>query len=39
MIVNKDKELFNSYVRALIIPVVFLIFIPHEDAMEEQKYK
>ena len=24
---KKDKELFNSYVRALIIPVVFLIFI------------
>lgn len=23
---KKDKELFNSYVRALIIPVVFIIF-------------
>ena len=24
---KKDKELFNSYVRALILPIVFLIFI------------
>ena len=39
MIVNKDKELFNSYVRALIIPVVFLIFIAvvFYVAQEERK--
>jgi fucose 4-O-acetylase-like acetyltransferase len=24
---KKDKELFNSYVRALILPIIFLIFI------------
>ena len=23
---KKDKELFNSYVRALILPIIFLIF-------------
>ena len=24
---KKDKELFNSYVRALILPIIFLIFV------------
>ena len=24
---KKDRELFNSYVRALILPIIFLIFI------------
>ena len=24
---KKDKELFNSYLRALILPIIFLIFI------------
>ena len=27
MIVKKIKELFNSYLRALILPIIFLIFV------------
>ena len=36
---KKDKELFNSYVRALILPIIFLIFIAvvFYVAQEERK--
>ncbi len=36
---KKDKELFNSYLRALILPIIFLIFVAvvFYVAQEERK--
>ncbi|MBF7071059.1 hypothetical protein [Aliarcobacter butzleri] len=36
---KKDKELFNSYVRALILPVIFLMFVAVVFYVAQKKRK